>query len=229
MLVKKGFALRFAVLAVCPSLLCVAGFELDFDDALASLKGLERRFAEKKQEASADAQVHRRVVQKMPVSEHFARSAEPRWRSKLDLDVTFEVGEVVRHKIWGYIAVIVGWDEFCKAPESWIQQMHNHPKAPTGKKAATWRTMPNYSLFVLEGGSGRSDDIRYIPQSNFVRLSGSSIPDAVIKSPLMQDYFSDFDETCNRFVPADWLRRRYPEDTTCLESRQQGNRIEAEL
>ena len=31
-------------------------------------------------------------------------------RSPKPLDVQFRVGQVVRHKIWGYRGVIVGWD-----------------------------------------------------------------------------------------------------------------------
>ena len=47
-----------------------------------------------------------------PTEEHFTRSAKVRRRS--NKKVKFRVGQVIKHKIWGYKGVIVGWDEFAK-------------------------------------------------------------------------------------------------------------------
>jgi hemimethylated DNA binding protein len=38
--------------------------------------------------------------------------------------VQYRVGQVIRHKKWGYLGVIVGWDSTAKAPEDWLQTMH---------------------------------------------------------------------------------------------------------
>jgi F-box protein 21 len=38
-------------------------------------------------------------------------------------DVKFRVGQVFRHKRYGYTAVVTGWDGRCDAGEEWIQQM----------------------------------------------------------------------------------------------------------
>ena len=40
--------------------------------------------------------------------------------------MTLRVGQVVKHKRWGYRGVIIGWDEKARAPESWLREMHKH-------------------------------------------------------------------------------------------------------
>ena len=67
---------------------------------------------------------------------HFASSTQPRIERKPQ--VKFRVGQVLKHKKFGYRGVIVGWDETTKAPEFWINQMH-------GKTNPKWRDQPNYS------------------------------------------------------------------------------------
>lgn len=200
-------------------------FGSELDDALASLDSLRHDFVEKRQLASEDAALHRRVIAKLPDSEHFAKSTEPRARGPHP-EVMFEVGQVVRHKIWGYIAVIVGWDEYCKAPEAWIKRMFSHQYAPTGKKLVAWRTMPNYSVLVLQGGSGTPDDVRYVPQVNIELLIGGA---ARVDSQHTEPYFHSFSERCSGFVPLAWLRERYPEDVGCVYARPGSQSVTAEL
>lgn len=38
-------------------------------------------------------------------------------------DVKFRVGQVFRHKRYGYMAVVTGWDGKCDADEEWIRRM----------------------------------------------------------------------------------------------------------
>ncbi|XP_033636100.1 uncharacterized protein LOC117297079 isoform X2 [Asterias rubens] len=66
------------------------------------------------------------VLQYKDKSGHFAGSVEP--RSPRSPKVKFRVGQVIRHKTWGYRGVIVGWDETAKAPEDWIGRMHGSHK-----------------------------------------------------------------------------------------------------
>lgn len=42
--------------------------------------------------------------------------------------VQFRVGQVIRHKVHGYRAVIVGWDEKARAPEWWLEKVHKGRK-----------------------------------------------------------------------------------------------------
>ena len=47
---------------------------------------------------------------------HFASSARP--RNPRPPHVEFRVGQVVKHKLWGYHGVIIGWDETAKYADS---------------------------------------------------------------------------------------------------------------
>ena len=52
----------------------------------------------------------------------FASSTRPRTnRSKPE--IKYRIGQVIKHKRWGYRAVIVGWDQQANAPEEWIKQV----------------------------------------------------------------------------------------------------------
>ncbi len=48
---------------------------------------------------------------------YFAQSAEV--RDPKPPHVRLRVGQVVRHKLWGYHGVVIGWDQTAKAPENW--------------------------------------------------------------------------------------------------------------
>eukprot|EP00929_Paragymnodinium_shiwhaense_P109638 TRINITY_DN76113_c0_g1_i1.p1 TRINITY_DN76113_c0_g1~~TRINITY_DN76113_c0_g1_i1.p1 ORF type:complete len:230 (-),score=31.37 TRINITY_DN76113_c0_g1_i1:378-1067(-) len=190
----------------------VGAVDFDLDDALDALGSLEQKHSERRQEAFEDATVHKRIVGELDPSEHFAHSKKPRRRE--NVEVLFEVGEVVLHAIWGYTGIIVGWDEYCKAPEHWIQRMHGHSKAPKGKKAVPWRAMPNYSVLVVSGGSG-GQDVRYVPEVNIARATQHDARSVTSSSPEISEYFDGFDRDCSRFIPHAWLRDRYPDDVGC--------------
>ena len=54
--------------------------------------------------------------------------------------IQFRVGQVVKHKKWGYRGVITAWDETAKAPEKWLKVMHKENKE--------LQNQPNYSILV---------------------------------------------------------------------------------
>lgn len=54
--------------------------------------------------------------------------ASPNIRSPRSEYVKFHVGQVIRHKLYGYRAVIIGWDEIASAPDQWLDEHHQgHP------------------------------------------------------------------------------------------------------
>lgn len=54
--------------------------------------------------------------------------ASPAIRSSRSEYVRYRVGQVVRHKLYGYRAVITGWDEIASAPDEWLDEHHQgHP------------------------------------------------------------------------------------------------------
>ena len=55
-------------------------------------------------------------------------SASPTIRSSRSEYVRYRVGQVIRHKLYGYRAVIIGWDEIASAPDEWLDEHHQeHP------------------------------------------------------------------------------------------------------
>ncbi|KAL4233123.1 hypothetical protein ACF0H5_007808 [Mactra antiquata] len=62
------------------------------------------------------------VINRLDPNGYFGRSVEP--RSYRPPEVKFRVGQVIKHKLWGYRGVIVGWDELARAPEHWIRNNH---------------------------------------------------------------------------------------------------------
>ena len=69
---------------------------------------------------------------------HFGQSMEP--RDPRPPHVKFRVGQVVKHKLWGYHGVIIGWDLEARAPEQWLKSMHG--------ENTEWRKQPNFSVLV---------------------------------------------------------------------------------
>ncbi|XP_033636099.1 uncharacterized protein LOC117297079 isoform X1 [Asterias rubens] len=134
------------------------------------------------------------VLQYKDKSGHFAGSVEP--RSPRSPKVKFRVGQVIRHKTWGYRGVIVGWDETAKAPEDWIGRMHGSHKH--------WRSLPNYS--VLVDSRDRSDDqTTYVAEENIEIIKNTKV-----QHPQVEEYFEKFDGT--RYLARPWLKKIYPHD-----------------
>ncbi|KAK6171209.1 hypothetical protein SNE40_019447 [Patella caerulea] len=124
-------------------------------------------------------------------------SSSPSPRSPRSLNVKFRVGQVIRHKIWGYRGVIIGWDTEAKAPDSWLKQMH-----PQGKEH--WRTMPNYSILV-DTRDRVEPQITYVPQENIEVIMNTKII-----HPFTDEYFEGFDGAVYLCRP--WLKAVYPHD-----------------
>ncbi|XP_070568963.1 uncharacterized protein [Ptychodera flava] len=126
---------------------------------------------------------------------HFAGSAEP--RSPRLPSVKYRVGQVIKHKLWGYRGVIIGWDETAKAPEQWLKQMH-----PADKPH--WRKQPNYSILVDTRDRPQAQ-VTYIPQENIEIVSNTKVI-----HPALDDYFEAYDGS--QYLPRPWLRVLYPHD-----------------
>ncbi len=71
--------------------------------------------------------------------------ASPTIRSSRSEYVKFRVGQVVRHKIYGYRAVIIGWDEIASAPDQWLDE--HHQGHPVSFKMITSIAFEYFSMF----------------------------------------------------------------------------------
>jgi len=95
---------------------------------------------------------------------YFGQSPEP--RDARPPHVQFRVGQVVKHKRWGYRGVIIGWDETARAPASWLEEMH--------KGNPTWRGQPNYAVLV-DTRDRPAPQITYVPQENLEVVKHTAI------------------------------------------------------
>jgi len=125
---------------------------------------------------------------------YFGQSPEP--RDARPPHVQFRVGQVVKHKRWGYRGVIIGWDETARAPASWLEEMH--------KGNPTWRGQPNYAVLV-DTRDRPAPQITYVPQENL-----EVVKHTAILHPSTEDYFENFDGS--QYLPRPWLRTVYPRD-----------------
>jgi len=95
---------------------------------------------------------------------YFGQSPEP--RDARPPHIQFRVGQVVKHKRWGYRGVIIGWDETARAPASWLEEMH--------KGNPTWRGQPNYAVLV-DTRDRPAPQITYVPQENLEVVKHTAI------------------------------------------------------
>lgn len=126
---------------------------------------------------------------------YFAGDPDP--RSPRAPNVELRVGQVVRHKIWGYRGVVIGWDVTARAPESWLKENHAADKSH-------WRKMPNYAILV-DTRDRMSPQMTYVPQENLQVITSTRV-----MHPSMDHYFEKFDGA--QYIPRPWLKAVYPHD-----------------
>lgn len=125
---------------------------------------------------------------------YFGQSPEP--RDPRAPHIGLRVGQVVRHKRWGYRGVIIGWDETARAPATWISEMH--------KGSPDWKDQPNYAILV-DTRDRPAPQITYVPQDNI-----EVVKHTAILHPSTEDYFENFDGS--QYLARPWLRALYPRD-----------------
>jgi len=125
---------------------------------------------------------------------YFGQSPEP--RDTRPPHVEFRVGQVIKHKTWGYRGVIIGWDETARAPQQWLSEMH--------KNNPSWKTQPNYAVLV-DTRDRPAPQITYVPQENVEVIKHTKI-----LHPSTEDYFENFDGS--QYLPRPWLRSIYQRD-----------------
>ncbi|XP_073244959.1 F-box only protein 21-like [Porites lutea] len=132
------------------------------------------------------------VIKFVEKNGHFGMSTVP--RSPRPKHIKFKVGQVIRHKLWNYRGVIIGWDEKMKASELWAQNNHGDKKH--------WRDMPNYAILV-DIRDRPSSQITYVPEENIELLTNTKVVHQTL-----EEYFVEFDGA--RYLPRPWLKKVYP-------------------
>ena len=86
---------------------------------------------------------------------------------------TFEPGQLVRHRRYGYRGVVVDHDEFCRASDDWYSRNQTQPD----------RDQPWYHVLV-----DRSLTCTYAASDN-LEADSSSLP---VDHPLVSQFFQEF-------------------------------------
>jgi hemimethylated DNA binding protein len=149
------------------------------------------------------------------------------WKPRPE-NVFFRVGQIVRHKKYGYRAVIRGWDTSCRQSQTWKRRMRIHTLEHAGNQ-------PFYDLLV----DSRTDSNRertYAAQENLqdesetnellenfqeeqdeheqqqqqqVNMGNNGGP---TEHPEIEKYFESFSFRDAKYRPTEELRQMYPED-----------------
>jgi len=125
---------------------------------------------------------------------YFAQSPEK--RDPKPPHVNFRVGQVIKHKRWGYHGVIIGWDLTARAPPEWLKEMHGDNEG--------WKDQPNYAILV-DTRDRQAPQMTYVPQENF-----QVVKNRKVLHPSIEDYFENHDGA--QYLPRPWLRALYPRD-----------------
>ncbi|KAL8973276.1 MAG: hypothetical protein Q9183_000076, partial [Haloplaca sp. 2 TL-2023] len=135
----------------------------------------------------------RDAVRVMRAGDSMPKQAKPRNRD-ISQSVRFKVGQVFRHRRYGYQAVITGWDVECAQSEMWISQMGVD-------RLSRGRHQSFYHVLVDE------KSVRYVAEENI-----DTTP-AVVSSNLMSlagRHFKRWDSTSNVFISN--VKDEYPDD-----------------
>ncbi|CAK8679382.1 unnamed protein product [Clavelina lepadiformis] len=124
----------------------------------------------------------------------FATSTEA--RSPRKSFVKYRVGQTIKHKKYGYKGVIVGWDESCRAPDSWIRTNHRGEER--------YRDSPHYAVLVdMRDRRGVQDT--YVAEENIEIITNTKV-----RHPHLNDYFDFYDGAQYHMRPA--MKVLYPHD-----------------
>ncbi|KAL8874129.1 MAG: hypothetical protein Q9174_000499 [Haloplaca sp. 1 TL-2023] len=155
----------------------------------------------------------RDAVRVMRAGDSMPKQAKPRTR-EISQSVRFKVGQVFRHRRYGYQAVITGWDVECAQSEMWISQM-GVDRLSRGRHQSFYNVLSvaeklfqlSCCLRQLTGFSVDEKSVRYVAEENIDTTS------AVVSPALMSlagRHFKRWDSTSNVFVSN--VKDEYPDD-----------------
>jgi hemimethylated DNA binding protein len=124
---------------------------------------------------------------------YFASSTKA--RVPRPVHVKYHVGQVVRHKKFGYRGVIIGWDAVAQAPDEWLQKAYPQSKMK-------FRHMPNY-LVLVDIRDRPDKQTTYVAEENLEPLQRT-----LVMHPKVDEYFDGFDGF--QYLPRSRLKTIYP-------------------
>lgn len=186
---------------------CVASLRDDLDEVQQQIQD---------QEAVMEACVQRDDFTSAAAARDSVTSMQLRRRSvelTMQADATtvhLKVGQVIRHQKYDYKGVIVGYDDHCSAPDSWITRM-GVDKLPLG------REQPFYHVLCDERDRPSS---RLGPTTTYVAQENCNLLPIKVASPienaLIEHNFDGFHN--GRYVPKEHLQKQYPDSAAIAAS-----------
>ena len=117
--------------------------------------------------------------------------------------IHYQIGEVLRHKVFGFRAVVIGWD---RRPAVDVSSWDGVQNLPSGTEQPFYKMLPDLADCIEHLGGPR--DVRYVAQENLERLPLSHR--RIVHPSLSAAIFPAFDGTHGRFVPSEQLAFSYP-------------------
>lgn len=145
-----------------------------------------------------DARAYRNLIYQLRESDREPRTPKHRSDPRNNA-VKYNIGQVFRHRRRSYLAVIYGWDPYCRMQEQWIT-MNHVDSLPQG------RHQPFYNVLVED------ESTRYVAEENVVLLKPEEITSEMVDTfPIeIGKWFKRFDTEEGIFISN--VTDEYPED-----------------
>jgi hemimethylated DNA binding protein len=116
--------------------------------------------------------------------------------------IAFQIGQVLRHRKYGFRGVVVGWD---RRPQVDVSGWDGVQGLPSGPDQPFYRVLPDMGDCVELLGGPR--DVRYVAQENLVEVPAAH---RRISHPGIDSVVPVFDAASARFLPTEELAFEYP-------------------
>lgn len=129
-------------------------------------------------------------------------------REKRDNDrakVEYSIGQVFRHKNFGYRGVVVGWDGRCDRPKEWLI---GNGMSPARGQQPFYHIIPDQPDCLRLFGSTRES--KYVAQDNLEPIK--DVDERAIDHEHLMAYFSRYSPSTGSFVPCEELAYIYPDE-----------------
>jgi len=130
---------------------------------------------------------------------HYGNGRHPRTNRD---GVSFRIGQVVKHKVHGYTAVVIGWDRLGTAPKEWLEKVVPNPER---------QIEPMYALLVDTSSKNVPGKRVYIGQ-NELEIESSEKACQKFYHPQMAHKFTKYSINFKMWKPVRQLKKIYPLD-----------------
>lgn len=136
---------------------------------------------------------------------HYHRLVEEMRRTRQEKSqivdtVKYKIGQVFRHKKYGYKGIIYGFDETCQRDEEWMRQMGvRNPDMPF------YYALPDEMDSTRFFGGFRLS--KYVAEENIAALD-----DGKVVHRALENFFIGYSKDMKRYVPTKRLQFEYPDE-----------------